>query len=330
MVNRNSKSKSKPKKQNKSQRQSIPQQNTIHRPTKGVGVRKAIQPASTDLVHAVCSNVNPFCNAAANAKVFDRSNVRSNSYRISYITSITNTGNGFGALQISPALYATSRMCLTSTTSKVSTWSAYSSVAGYADIAANFDYWRPVTFGVRVFGMTNADQSAGLVHMVDSDQVIATPDYTDIYEKAVREPLATADIHWISSSKGDSNPFNGIGTGATASWTECTIMVSQAAASTGCVAVEVFMNVELIPKYNAVLTHMTTPSNKTSSHIEDAITNARSSMYGIYQGSTAMVTRYLEEHVKNILRSAAPAAQYALGAAFPQLGMAMRTLRIGN
>lgn len=207
---------------------------------------------------AVRSQWDAFAPESNGAKQFDANSALTNAFQARKLVTVTTDANGAAALQIAPFPANFTRVASAITSDVVSTDGSWGGITG-GGYVTNHEAYRVVSFGVKVRCIAAADTAAGLlrVNSVNTPQALAAfSDFaSDCDIHAIQQGL---HLQWYAKPRGTHihDFLDGAATiaGLTASagvqglpTTACDIFVSGGPASTPLLAVEIVLNLELLP-----------------------------------------------------------------------------------
>jgi hypothetical protein len=192
------------------------------------------------------------------------------------------------------------RWASTFTGNAAATWTAWSPTPEYGNMTSYFTDYRVVSYGVRIFGMTNATQSAGIVTVGTTTGLDTSVASSNQFVDSVRVSLADCDVHWTGKFNGTSQEFIPIGS-LNPDWDVCNIMVTNATNTILPLGVELIINYELIPIWDTLMVSMATPPHPANPILATAIANARSYGTQIMNAGTEIVSKRLQDMAKNSL-----------------------------
>jgi len=150
---------------------------------------------------AVCSQIDPFCDRAVGAKMYDESSWPSHTLTATKLVPVGTDANGNFALLFSslPTYYFQTAAGFTGTV--VSSWNTHVDIDNNAAHVNQFSYFRVVSSGLRFYSTVNSDADKGLVTIATdySGSVTNLPDIlATTFAEAERLPLRDCDITWVA------------------------------------------------------------------------------------------------------------------------------------
>lgn len=200
-MTRNSQKKNKSK-QNKRRKTNKPRR----RSRKGKGNMMNIHPAVSRAVHQVCSNYDPFCQAAIGAKQFDNNTMPSLTYQNRQIVAVVTDAAGYAAIWFNgtPTAYLS---VATISGGLATAWTPSDSNFYSTITATGLSQWRIVSSGLRYYTTEAWTTATGYMNITELTQT-----YGGVTGQAVGSlrlgpivktvPLRDAQITYICRSKG--------------------------------------------------------------------------------------------------------------------------------
>lgn len=232
----------------------------LQRPASVVGAAKHLP--------GVDALVNPWSDAAKGSKIPDDDATLSVPATVrSIFTIATNShGEALFALQAQPDRYP-GYECTTVSSGNTTGSPTVNALTNtdYAAWSAQFNEFRVVSWGVRVYSNLPATEAQGtLKFMTISEQSGYFPSNRDfsgtLFQEVENFPVYNSDVYWVSTPLGvgwkDYIPMQSV-----ASWTSCVVHASGLPASKGsALVVEVVYNVEFSVDLNSIASRIATPA----------------------------------------------------------------------
>jgi hypothetical protein len=166
-----------------------------------------MNPAISRAVHQVCSNFDPFCQAAVGAKQFDSNTMPSLTYQNRMVHAVVTDANGFAAVWFNntpTGYYALG----TVTGGNVASWLGVDSNFLTSVTATNLSQWRIVSSGMRYFTTQSWSTASGFINVTEMSQTYFSG-FTGFPANSLRlgpisktVALRDAQITFVARSKG--------------------------------------------------------------------------------------------------------------------------------
>lgn len=328
-----------------------PQQQSQQQPRQGKQSKRAPGGIRGDALAQIFQYVNPF-SGEIGSKVFDESCQRTIAWR-SYTVGVATPASGKLALCINPSLNSVYQFAASYSGNDVATWSAAGENAtDYGTLATQCDWYRIVSWGVRVNNVSAITDASGTLYFksfyrgVVTTSVSAPPtpaattslcDYTD---EVPVSALTGTDYVWISKPVlANATLFQNLATIGQAAyndglpWNSLVIIGVDLGANVK-LNFEVVYNLEVIPAPSTLGARMTTPSAPYDPVMLTKIAAVRDKMQPGYRGvvnpassnfiSTAISAagkvlntpagKTLTNAAANVVRELVPGSNIVLGA----------------
>lgn len=211
----------------------------------------------TELIHAVCSNTDPFCEHALNAKVYDTNSNRSLTFQSRDLITVTTSASGEAFIILTQNPFKAYAPAATFAAGAVATWpGAYTVNSFYNQYNSTGGSWRVVSWGYKYYttqawtsaiGSVIITEIGGLDPSLITGQVVAS---LVNGSKAKVSALRDAVMTFIGRPSGEaSNMYvTGFGTSDFNDWTLSYLAITGATASTVVGSIELVVNYEWLPR----------------------------------------------------------------------------------
>jgi len=297
--------KSKPQKQKKSKPKKTPKQPKM----------KMVK-APNHLIEAVCSNYDPFCNAALGAKLHDRNTAPSLTFCSRNLVDVQTNAQGRAMvwMSVDPQLgIATAILDATGqATSYVTTANSfYSQITSATNQCSQ---WRVVSAGYRFFTTQAWSTAAGVLTVSEissnyQPSVLPNVNSMNLGVTMKATPLRDSSVQTIFRPRGIESEDYENTYGADLGFTSSILCVYGASASTIVGTIEVVINYEWIPTLNSGFSLLATNAATHIPAVMDARTNLAQKVAPIQGGSTlASFKSTMDDANKSLNEAAAIAA----------------------
>lgn len=289
----------------------MPQRAILQYGTPSRGRNALTKPPSGKEVEQVCAITDPFCPAAAGAKLPDADSARSIGLGLREKIILSTNASGVGVLSINPSLLHLYRTATTITGTVITTFSANVAISSNTAIASACSAYRVVSWGVRIFPIIAPTNQSGTVRVITTAESPGSGYETagNLHSQYQDFALATPEVLWTAKDKGvQSREYVDIAsTRGTLPWEEVVIFVQGAAASSDVLAVEVYLNIEATVNLGAMTTALTTPATPERPHVMTARSHLKESFSGVFMGSVKQFGNMVVNSAKHALVDAASA-----------------------
>nr|WRQ64943.1 hypothetical protein [Sobelivirales sp.] len=262
----------------------------------------------------VCSNTDPFCEAASGAKIPDSSSVRTLAYRNRRVFTLTTSAAGGGALLVTPN-YVRESVCPMTLVTPPFIYAPTGNIAN-PDGISGADGFRIVTCGFIIRNITAPLNSSGMVYIrqlansypltSDIDVVaygsskaldVSLQMCKEVAVVCSRSSQPITDFYDMTDPGVDQRTYKVQGFPA------LTVAVSGAPASTAVLQVEWFVNYEITFDESAAVGRLATPSIASIPLVDDAVKAFRSTAKTLFQEGVSAVTKYTEQRAMDKLKT---------------------------
>lgn len=215
-------------------------------------------PATDSLIHAVCSNLNPFCPQAKGAKLFDDNANPSATYQTRDLIPLTSNAQGNLLLYLgSHPLYAYQYGTLTATAPyTVSAWGSAVSNSFYDAYTTNIDTYRVVSYGFRYKSTQALMDAQGTVMVVQCGEKFitgSTGQSLTSLSQGLNSEFTTnsgASLECVGRPSGNvlPNTYHGVTDGSVPGYTTFMLCFSGVGVNSQFGSVELVINYEWSPK----------------------------------------------------------------------------------
>jgi len=225
----------------------------------------AMSQGDMEEVHSI---TNPFCASARGAKLPDSDSTRSVPVSIVARHSATSDANGKLVIRVKPSLAEAFSDATTITGEVVTELAAATPVHDNTALAAQFDSYRIVSFGVKVYSTLVPTAQSGYF------TVLTNPRFGNginaasaFYEETTSYPTTEQTVQWISKPVGNAY-LDYVDIAEDHSWDHFLVFGSGLPLSTSaCLIVEVFFNLECQVKLSGISAAISSPAAPHKPHI---------------------------------------------------------------
>lgn len=249
---------------------------------------------SSGLMPAICSQIDPFCNASQGTKIYDDNSAPTIPFCVRSVINVVSDANGLLGLAISPRLnggYATATITDPGTGYQTTSWNQFN-YPNYTDFTTMFSEYRVVNFGVKLVNTTNLLSAAGSVLMGAvpaytpgvipfassswSREIVLSP-LTTLNETFIGKPLDVTYKNFVPINTADSSLVP---------WTTLVVLAQGLPASTGTMTLELVINVEFKPYATGFMSLMATAPAPNVVAIGEAASAVRDNIPSISNTNT--------------------------------------------
>lgn len=262
-------------------------------------------------VRGVCSVTDPFCPASKNSKWPDGTsgNTLTEQFRGSSTITIDAAGKAYYCFSAS-APFGYNGATIVGTNPPVGTFAAaYTTYKASSMLATYGSTYRIVSFGAIIRTTASATNASGIVTLgtapaagVSGAYNMGEELYSEVTIKAIQPGM---EVSWISTPVGTgSRDFVDQSTTAIVvnDWNALWVEVQGATASTSCLNIEWFLNVEFRPISTArALTAIARPNPPKSVAAETAVSSVHSTVGSFIAGGIATVEDTIAKHARDAL-----------------------------
>jgi len=215
---------------------------------------------------------NPFSQHARGSKLPDTDS--SKSVPVSLVNRYTRSSdaNGNLAIRVKPDLANNIATATTITGNVITTFGTPASTVDYTALAAQFEKYRIVSWGVKIYStLAPTDQSGFFTVMTNPTFGDGMDAASCFYEETRTFPVTETSVQWISKPVGNSYLDYAL-ISVYEPWDECCIYASGLPASTsGCIQIEVYFNLECQVTLGAISSTIATPAADSKPHLLTAM-----------------------------------------------------------
>jgi len=173
----------------------------------------------------------------------------------------------------------------------------------YTAVAAQFQQYRLVSMGVRVYPIMAPTSQSGTMRAITSPSKTVNGDDLagGFWDSVINVPVSDADVHFIAKPKGTTwKQYDTLATEA--SFNTFTVLIKGAAVSlTNGFTVEVVMNMECLVKIGTIVSSIATPGEDSSPATLQAAAKVHGKHTGVHTGGQPSMFRTLGNFAKEAL-----------------------------
>lgn len=269
--------------------------------------------ANEALIERICSQTDPFCEAARGAKLFDRDTSQSVGVQIREFVALTTDASGQCTLQINPRLNDYRRTAATYTGATVATWNAASDIPSYAALGALYDMYRIVSIGARVVPIVAPLSASGLVVWQTTNSAEDVDLTSDTYNEVHRESLHDCKGAWVGKRYHNTSDYEAF-TSTGENMQTVNISVYAGPASTTVLGVEIVMNIEVVPIGDQAGALYATPAWPHDLTVESATSSIAGGVSALFTSGVNGVKDYVMARAREVAYMGGVAAASAVRA----------------